>query len=176
MLEAFLIGERDGLKESLDTIATSRSLEIAQLVSVSADRDAYKALLETILYELNHPEEGKRFSEANANDARAKLLKEVHRHSFEESLHNPPSSTLDGVGPKTTASARRFSEEKVEGYAEASNRIGRQLPKVVQKIIEKEKHEKAILEREKERLKNLPKPTQNPFTGPGASKKLYIDF
>lgn len=175
-LEAFLIGERDGLRKRLNDIEDRRSLEIAALVSVTADRDAYKALLETILYENAHPEEGRRFTGVNATEARAKLLREAHRSSFEACLTNPPSKTLTGVGPQTTKSARKFSENILQGYAEASNRIGSQLPKVVEKLIETEKHEKEMLEREKERLARLPKATQNPFTAPGASKKLYIEF
>lgn len=109
--------------DALDAIKERLSSEVVELVSMTADRDAYKALADALMYENKHPEVERRFSDPTAYDQRMHLMEDVHRHSWSEIINAKKHAAI-GLKGETIDKARKKSLEVVRSYQQIAKSLG----------------------------------------------------
>jgi hypothetical protein len=105
-MEAFFMGQSHARLKIINEVNDHRSAVVAELLSVKADRDAYKFLAESLLLKLGNLEN------------RANILADAHKKSWEAQIANYENDTGYSLTDRTLKRAKKLSADCVANYAQ----------------------------------------------------------
>lgn len=121
---ATLAGKLAEVRVKLDARSNAFDEALAHQITALCDRDAYRALAETLIIEIMDASKPRRLSSPSAHKERARLLEDTHQASWKRIVDKTSSDPNVLLTDRAKAISKKISRERVRGYFEAVAKTG----------------------------------------------------